>query len=119
MEGDACTLAMDERIVSTPVTCSSVEELISVVPCTETCEIFSLWRLLERYRVPVFLFINKMDQPGTDADRLLAGVQKELDGRCVSFACTDGERTDAFYENVAVCDETLLERVLRTPLSSA
>ena len=64
----------------------------------------TLWRLLERYRVPVFLFINKMDQPGTDADRLLAGVQKELDGRCVSFACTDGERTDAFYENVAVCD---------------
>lgn len=72
----------------------------------------TLWKLLERYRVPVFLFINKMDQPGTDADRLLSGVQKELDGRCVSFACTDGERTDAFYENVAVCDETLLERYL-------
>lgn len=72
----------------------------------------TLWRLLERYHVPVFLFINKMDQPGTDADRLLSGVQKELDGRCVSFACTDGERTDAFYENVAVCDETLLERYL-------
>ena len=79
----------------------------------------TLWRLLERYRVPVFLFINKMDQPGTDADRLLAGVQKELDGRCVSFACTDGERTDAFYENVAVCDETLLERYLERLEQSA
>jgi len=72
----------------------------------------TLWRLLERYRVPVFLFINKMDQPGTDADRLLAGVQKELDGRCVSFVCPGGERTDAFYENIAVCDETLLEQYL-------
>lgn len=79
----------------------------------------TLWRLLERYRVPVFLFINKMDQPGMDVDRLLAGVQKELDGRCVSFVCTDGERTDAFYENVAVCDETLLERYLERLEESA
>lgn len=72
----------------------------------------TLWRLLERYRVPVFLFINKMDQPGTDADRLFSGVQKELDGRCVSFSCRKDERTDAFYENIAVCDETLLEKYL-------
>lgn len=72
----------------------------------------TLWRLLERYRVPVFLFINKMDQPGTDADALLSGVQKTLDGRCVSFVCPIGERMDEFYENVAVCDETLLEKYL-------
>lgn len=72
----------------------------------------TLWRLLERYQVPVFLFINKMDQPDTDEDRLLSGVQKELDGRCVSFACPGKERTAAFYENVAVCDEALLERYL-------
>ncbi|MCM1266593.1 MAG: TetM/TetW/TetO/TetS family tetracycline resistance ribosomal protection protein [Bacteroidales bacterium] len=82
----------------------------------------TLWRLLERYRVPVFLFINKMDQPGTDKDKLLAGVQKELDSRCVSFARTDqadadeigagGERDGAFYENIAMCDESLLEKYL-------
>lgn len=72
----------------------------------------TLWRLLERYQVPAFLFINKMDQPGTDADQLLSGVQKELDGRCVSFACPNGERTDTFYENIAVCDEALLEKYL-------
>ena len=72
----------------------------------------TLWRLLERYQVPVFLFINKMDQPGTDAERLLLGVQKELDGRCVSFVCPGGEWTDAFYENVAVCDDGLLEKYL-------
>ncbi len=72
----------------------------------------TLWRLLERYRVPVFVFVNKMDQQGTDRERLLSGVQKELDGCCVSFSCRKEERTDAFYENVAVCDETLLERYL-------
>ncbi len=72
----------------------------------------TLWRLLERYQVPVFLFMNKMDQPGTDADALLSGARKELDGRCVSFACPKGERADEFYEDIAVCDETLLEHYL-------
>ena len=72
----------------------------------------TLWRLLERYRVPVFLFINKMDQPGTDVDALLSEVLKVLNGRCVSFACPTGERTAEFYENVAVCDDALLETYL-------
>ena len=72
----------------------------------------TLWRLLERYQVPVFVFVNKMDQPGTDAEKLLSGVQKELDGRCVSFAGPGGERPEEFYENIAVCDEKLLERYL-------
>lgn len=79
----------------------------------------TLWRLLERYGVPVFLFINKMDQQGADADALPVGVQKALDARCVSFACPIGERTDEFYENVAVCDEGLLEKYLeRVELSA-
>lgn len=72
----------------------------------------TLWRLLERYQVPVFLFINKMDQPGTDAEKLLSGVQRELDMRCVSFAGPSGARPEEFYENIAVCDEKLLERYL-------
>ena len=62
--------------------------------------------------MPVFVFINKMDQPGTDRAHLLSGVRKELDGRCVSFVCPGGVRSDEFYENIAVCDETLLERYL-------
>lgn len=70
----------------------------------------TLWRLLERYRVPVFLFFNKMDQQGTDAEKLLSGVKKELDGRCVSFSQNREEK--AFLEDVAVCDERLLEKYL-------
>ncbi|MCM1121897.1 MAG: TetM/TetW/TetO/TetS family tetracycline resistance ribosomal protection protein [Eubacterium sp.] len=68
----------------------------------------TLWRLLERYHVPVFLFINKMDQPDTDAKKLLAEVRERLDTRCVAFT----ERCAAFYEDIAVCDEELLERYL-------
>ncbi len=72
--------------------------------------VLTLWRLLERYRVPVFLFLNKMDQPGTDGDRLLAELKEKLDQRIVRF----GQRNEAFYEEVAVCDEGILEQYLET-----
>ena len=49
----------------------------------------TLWRLLARYQVPVFLFINKMDQPGTDQEKLLAEIQKKLSGSCVDFSIDD------------------------------
>ena len=72
----------------------------------------TLWKLLERYQVPVFIFVNKMDQPGTDERPLLASLKSELDERCVSFTDSDGSRTGDFYENIAVCDEELLEKYL-------
>ena len=46
----------------------------------------TLWRLLKQYNVPVFLFINKMDQPGADKEETLPQLQKRLDGRCVDFS---------------------------------
>ena len=45
----------------------------------------TLWRLLARYGVPTFLFVNKMDQPGTDRSALLAELKSRLDGGCVDF----------------------------------
>ena len=45
----------------------------------------TLWKLLERYHIPVFLFINKMDQPGTDRASLLSQVQEKLSGTCTDF----------------------------------
>ena len=74
--------------------------------------VLTLWKLLERYHVPVFLFLNKMDQPGADADRLLVQLKDKLDGRCVRF----GEKDAAFYEEIAVCDEELLEQYLETEM---
>lgn len=69
----------------------------------------TLWRLLCRYHVPVFLFINKMDQEGTDRAILLAELQKNLSESCVDFS---EEGTEYFYENIAVSEESVLEYFL-------
>ena len=70
----------------------------------------TLWRLLSRYQIPVFLFINKMDQPGTDREALLAEVKEKLDANCVDFSA---DQTDEEWkEQVAVCDEQVMEAYL-------
>ena len=50
-------------------------------------DVYTLWRLLKRYEVPVFLFVNKMDQPGTNHEALLAELQKKLDSNIVDIEC--------------------------------
>ena len=68
----------------------------------------TLWRLLDRYQVPVVVFVNKMDLPGTDRANLLAQLQKELSAGCVDFGCSP----EAVAEQCALCDEALLENYL-------
>ena len=70
----------------------------------------TLWRLLERYHIPTFLFINKMDLPGPDREKLMEQLQKELDPGCLDF----GADFDALCESCAMCDEALLETYLET-----
>lgn len=70
----------------------------------------TLWRLLSRYQIPVFLFINKMDQPRTDREALLAEVKEKLDANCVEFS-TD-QTDEEWKEQVAVCDEQVMEAYL-------
>ena len=70
----------------------------------------TLWRLLERYRVPTFLFVNKLDLPGAGRGALLAEVQARLDGGCADFGA-DRPR-GALEESVALCSEELMERYL-------
>ena len=67
----------------------------------------TVWKLLERYQIPVFLFINKMDQNGTDRARVLAELKNRLSGNCVDF--TADQAPDEWMENVAVCDEAAME----------
>ena len=124
----------------------------------------TLWRLLTQYKIPTFLFVNKMDQEGTDREALLEELKKKLSGNCVDFSgeldCSgveeDGKKeepvdnsgespvaegtqlkddasgaekahmseekndsdeingTDDFLENIAMCDEELLETFLET-----
>ncbi len=72
----------------------------------------TLWRLLDQYKVPVFLFVNKMDRPGTDRARLLKELQRELDGGCQEFGRKAESRGEPFWEEVSLCHETLLEKYL-------
>ena len=67
----------------------------------------TLWDLLERYQVPTFLFINKMDLAGTDRAALLAHLKNKLSGGCVDFG-----DPDILWEEAAVCDEAALEQYL-------
>lgn len=67
----------------------------------------TLWKLLERYDIPTFLFVNKMDQPGTEKKALLAELQKRLSDKCVDFSVTTDSKD--FQESIAMCDEKLLE----------
>ena len=69
----------------------------------------TLWKLLSRYQIPVFIFVNKMDQPGTERENLLEDIKNRLDGRAVDF--TDTKNPD-FEENVALLEEDILEQYL-------
>lgn len=77
----------------------------------------TLWRLLKRYRIPVFLFVNKMDQKGTDQEAVLASLKERLDHGIVDFSGVSGNceilgTSDETAEEIATCDEALLEAYL-------
>ena len=71
----------------------------------------TLWKLLKRYQVPVFIFVNKMDQPGTDQEKILEELQKKLDSNCIDF---DSHNTETLYDSIAMCSENLMEEYLDT-----
>ena len=70
----------------------------------------TLWKLLERYHVPTFLFINKMDLAGSEKSLLLEQLQSHLSSGCVDFTADQ----DQILESCAMCDEALLESYLET-----
>lgn len=88
----------------------------------------TLWKLLKQYEIPVFLFINKMDQIGTDREQLLAELQAVLSDSCLDFSDVIGiyldeaveavakeravQAADAFFDALAMCDETMMEAFL-------
>ncbi len=70
----------------------------------------TLWQLLKRYHIPVFLFINKMDQPGTDRQLLMEELKKRLDTNCIDFSLPQEED---WQEQIAMTEEELLEQYLK------
>ena len=71
----------------------------------------TLWKLLKRYNVPCFIFVNKMDLDGADKLAIMAQLRTNLHENCVDFTY---QNTDSFRENVAVCDEQMLEKYYET-----
>lgn len=66
----------------------------------------TLWKLLKRYEIPTFIFVNKMDMEGTDKDAVFPNIRKKLDGDCVDFSSGDRD------EQIAMADERLLDTYL-------
>ena len=71
----------------------------------------TLWRLLKQYQIPVFIFVNKMDQPGVQAEHIMKEIQKQLDGNCIRF---DTEKSEQFFDELAMCDEAFMQEFLET-----
>lgn len=66
----------------------------------------TLWKILKHYQIPVFIFINKMDQNNIDKNTLLKELSERLSEHCIDFGC---QNQQDFYENLAMCDEAALE----------
>ena len=69
----------------------------------------TVWRLLQRYQVPTFIFVNKMDLDGADKQRVLHDLKRSLSDCCVDFT-----KRPALYEDIAMCDEAALEEYMET-----
>lgn len=89
---------------------SVLDYAILVISATDgvTSYAKTLWNLLEKNNVPVFIFVNKIDIAGTDKDQALADIQKNLSENCLDFS----QENQDFYENVASADDKLLEKYL-------
>ena len=70
----------------------------------------TLWKLLERYNVPVFIFVTKMDLPGCDRQEIMDGLRTRLSERCVDFSA-EGE---ALFESAAMCSEEAVDEYIET-----
>lgn len=67
----------------------------------------TLWKLLSKYNVPCFIFVNKMDLEGAEQSRIMSELRTKFSDGCIDFANTDKAE---FYENIALCDEQLLNQ---------
>lgn len=89
-----------------------LDEAVLVISAADgvTGQVRNLWKLLKHYRIPVFIFVNKMDQPGTDRKEIFRRLQSALGPTLVDV--TDGLEEETVQENAAVCDDALMERFL-------
>ncbi|WP_125765042.1 elongation factor G [Levilactobacillus mulengensis] len=93
---------------------SVLDYAILVVSATDGIQGYTrtLWRLLDHYQVPTFIFVNKMDAPTADRDRVLSQLQETFSAGCVAFSGTD--LPDESAEDVAMQDDAVLTDYLET-----
>ena len=75
----------------------------------------TLWKLLRRYSIPTFIFINKTDIMQRSRSELIEEIQRRLSERCIAFEPCEGTKTEylkseAFFENLALADDELFEK---------
>lgn len=70
----------------------------------------TLWKLLKRYNIPTFLFVNKMDQEGTERRKIMADLERQFGENCIDFSYLD----EMAMENLALCDEEMMESYLES-----
>lgn len=81
-------------------------------------DVHTLWQLLGRYRVPVFIFVNKMDQPGTDREAVLTELRHKLDNNIMEIPSDIASEPEA-AEELAMCSEQLMEEYLENGIIEA
>lgn len=75
-----------------------------------------IWRLLKYYKIPTFIFVNKMDQQDTSKERVIAELKEKLDSNIISYVDRDDDEKayESFLEEVSLCDETVFETYMET-----
>ena len=71
----------------------------------------TLWELLEHYHIPTFVFVNKMDQNGTDGGKIIKELQERFGDSCIDFS---NQESQDFYEGIAMTEEKVLDYFLET-----
>ena len=72
----------------------------------------TIWKLLQKLAIPVFIFVNKMDLEGTDPQAAMDALRSSLDEGCVMFGIAGNKGEDSHLpdpEELAMCDEALMD----------
>ena len=80
--------------------------------------VVTLWRLLKIYNIPVFIFVNKMDQPDNNPEMIMDELKNRLATECVDFTHCKDDLADDFYEEAAMCSEAALDEYIGTQVVS-
>lgn len=75
-------------------------------------QVLAIWKLLKHYLVPTFIFVNKMDQPGTSREKIIEELKEKLDSNIISYMDDRSKDYGNFLEEVSLCDENVLENYM-------